>query len=199
MATINLAPETRFLLEQKRKQHRLFFAAAGIVLILLILWGGLALTRSIVRGNLQDVQAKINEVETKISELDVVAKRVVLFERRSAALQKLLTGRISWDLVLKELERVLPAPTVLNRLTLATDGTMEVEGSIPDLDVLAQTFASLKNTTTHATLFQNSNFKSASKQEDEVAVGQVGGYRFTAQFSFDPSKVQPDRQAGGPK
>ncbi len=185
MATINLAPETRFLLEQKRKQRLLFFAAAGIVVVLLLIWGGLALTRSVVRGNLQDIQSEINSVETRISELDAVAKRIVLFERRSAALQKLLAGRISWDKVLKELERLLPAPTILNRLTLAADGTVEMEGNTPDLDTLAQTFASLKNTPSHVTLFQNSNLKGASKQEGGATPDQLGGYRFTAQFSFD--------------
>lgn len=185
MATINLAPETRFLLEQKRRQRLLFFAAAGIIVLLLLIWGGLALTLSVVRGNLQEVQSEINSVETRISELDAVAKRIVLFERRSAALQKLLAGRISWDVVLKELERLLPAPTILNRLTLAADGTVEVEANTPDLDTLAQTLASLKNTPAHATLFQNSNLKSASKQEGAATPDQLGSYRFTAHFSFD--------------
>lgn len=191
MATINLAPETRWLLEQKRKQRLLFFAAAGIVLALLLVWGGLALTQSVIRGHLQGVQSEINSVETRISELDAVAKRIVLFERRSLALQRLLASRISWDLLLKELERLLPAPTILNRLTLAANGTVEVEGNTADLDALAQTFASLKNTPSHATLFQNSNLKGASKQAAEVPADQLGGYRFTAQFSFDPVKLQP--------
>ena len=192
MATINLAPETRFLLEQKRRQRLLFFAAAGIVLVVLVIWGGLLLTRSIVQGQLQDVQAEITAVETKISELDVVAKRIVLFERRATALQHLLATRINWDQLLKEVERLLPAPTALSKLALTADGTVEIEGNTPDLDTLAQTFASLKATPTHATLFQNINLKGASKQEaNAVAAGQPGGYRFTAQFTFDPAKVQP--------
>lgn len=191
MATINLAPETRFLLEQKRKQRLLFFAAAGIVLIVLLLWGGLVVTRSVVRGNVQEVQTELTAVETKISELDAVAKRIVLFERRSAALQKLLAGRISWDAVLKEMERLLPAPTILNRLSLTATGTVDIEGTTADLDTLAQTFASLKATPTHSTLFENSNLKAASRQETATVPGQAGGYNFTAQFSFSPVKVQP--------
>lgn len=191
MATINLAPETRFLLEQKKKQRLLFLTAVGIVVVLVLVWSGLLLTRSIVRRNLRNMQAEITAVETKISELDTVAKRIVLFERRSAALQKLLAGRITWDLVLKELERLLPTPTIFNQLTLAANGTVEVQGNTPDLDVLAQTIASLKNTPSHPTLFTNSNLKGVSKQETEVVPGQVGGYQFNAQFTFDPTAVEP--------
>lgn len=190
MATINLAPETQYLLEQKKRQRLLFLAAAGIVILLLLVWGALTVTRSYVRGQLQAVQAEITAVETKIAELDAVAKRIVLFERRSNALQQLLAARVSWDSLLKELERLLPPPTTLNQLVVAAGGTVEIVGHTPDLDVLAQTLASLQNTASHATLFQKSNLKGASRQA-ATAEGVPAGYNFIAHFTFDPARLQP--------
>lgn len=177
MPTINLAPETRYLLEQKKRQQFLFLVAFGIVILSLLIWAGLAFTRSVVQQQLQQVQAEINAVETRISELDDVAQRIVLFERRSAALQQLLTSRLNWDPILQEIERLLPPPAVLHRLTAADDGSLELEGNTPDIDILAQTLASLKTTPTHATLFPTINFKGINRQE-------TGGYNFTAHLTF---------------
>jgi len=191
MATINLAPETRYVVEQKRQRRVLFAISLGIGLLLALLWGALFATRAIVGGRLTETTNRIATVETEIAQLESVAERITLFEARTAALKQLTKTRLGWDPFLKEIERLLPASAVLTTLSVqGHEGAVQLTGVTPDLDLLAQALASLKDQTGHATLFSEASLRNATQQTAEAAANGLSGYLFNLKLTFDPLRLQ---------
>lgn len=194
MATINLAPETQYRLNaEKRRRVVLLFAGAVIGLTLLlgaILWIVAAQTDR----RLKDTAGRLRTVETEIARLQSTADRVLLFEQRLTAFNTLLDHHIVWDPLLREIERLLPAPAVLTQLSFeASEGVAHLAGRTPSLDDIAQTLASLTAKPPHTTLFSRAELKSATRQQDAQVTPGVVTYGFTADIMFDPAAVKSRR------
>lgn len=191
MAEINLAPGTEYAGLLRKRRRRVLLLAAAIVVASLAIWGGLFIYEQQLIQNKQNVTQQLASVEAEITRLGDQAQRVTLFEGRTRALDSLLARHITWDPLLRDLERLLPAPTVVNRLKVNVDeGTVELIAETPDLDIIAQTLASLIAAPTHASLFTSGSLDNTSRVQQESAPGDaVVRYEFGSTLTFDREKL----------
>lgn len=193
MAEINLAPGTEYLAQARRRRRRVFSIAALIALLMLAAWGGLFLFRSSLQRQQRDLDSQLSAVEAEILRLGEQAERVKLFEERLGAIAGLINTHVSWDPFLKDLERVLPPPTVITRLKVDTkSGTVEIGGETPDVDAVAQTLASLAGAPARPTIFKSAALDSINRHEQTTPEGQVVGvrYEFAAVLTLDSQQLR---------
>lgn len=193
MAEINLAPGSEYVLFARRRRRRVYALTVLIALLVGLTWGGLFLLRGRYAGQHQDLTEQVAGVEAEILRLGDQAQRVQLFEERLTAIAGLLDNHIAWDPFLKELERILPPPAAITRLGIDTGShSVELAGEAPDIDVVAQTLASVISTPARPTAFTAATLGSVSRLEQTTPDGQVVGvrYTFTANLILDPKYIQ---------
>lgn len=200
MATINLAPGSRYLVAARLRRQRLFILSAIGALILAGIWGGLFFVQQQLQktqGTLRNQLAAINaQIELAQSE----ARRIVLFEGRLAVIDNLLNSHLDWNPLLIDLEKFLLPTVALGRMELdSSKGTVLLEGYTNDMDQVAQTVASLTNAAGHATLFSEANV--AQIQEEIVKLPnteqQIKRYHFSLSLTFDPAKLRRQLPTNG--
>lgn len=193
MAEINLAPGTEFASLARRRRRRIFGLAALIVATILIIWGGLFLLKSNYIRQQREVEQQLTSVEAEILRLGEQGKRVKLFEERLLAIAGLLDTHIAWDPFLKDLERILPPPATITRLRVdAHNSLVELRGQTPDVDIVAQTLASLASTPTRPTIFTSVVLDGITRHEQRAQTGELIGayYEFTAHLTVDNQKLK---------
>lgn len=194
MATsINLAPGTQYLVEARKRRRRLFIVSAAIVIGLILIWLGLIFYQSQLINSAENTQASIRDVDAQIAKLDDESQRIVLFEKRLQGLNELLNNHTSWAPIFSDLEKLLPASTVLTSLALDNNGdTITMTGVTPDIDSVASTLASLIATKDHPTIFLGGKVKDISRSEVAGTNGEGGSvsYQFGANLSFDPTSLE---------
>lgn len=197
MAAINLAPGTEYLaLARKRKRH-LYVVTGALAIVLLGIWGGLFMFRQQVKGQEQEVDRRIAAIEAEITRLGEEADRIRLFEARLTELDILLDNHTTWDPLLRELERLLPPPIVLTGADVnAENGTIHVDGQTTDIDIVAQTLASLQSTPIRETIFSSANVSNIQRESSEnTETGEVSvSYKFVAEMSFNPAALKLNAQ-----
>lgn len=197
MATsINLAPGTQYLIEARKRRRRLLIISAGIVVVTALVFFGLLLYQSTLDTQISGVQDKIRNVDGQIAELENEAKRIVLFENRLRALDILLNAHVSWNPFFTDLERLLPATTIIKSLDVAADdGKVSLTGITPDVDSSALLLASFLSSQAHPTIFQTGKLGNVARTETRGDGGQVTSvsYQFSANLSFNPSILQVNK------
>ncbi len=145
-AQINLAPETQYALAARQRRRKLYFISLIIVIIFVAVLGSLLLYKRVLARQLSSLDTDIATLETEIARLGPDVSRVQLFEGRLDAYNELLVGHRKQLSFLLELEKLLPAPTILKEVTFShSRKVFEVHGSTPNIDLVAQTLASLAN------------------------------------------------------
>ncbi|MEX1997901.1 MAG: hypothetical protein WEA04_04495 [Candidatus Andersenbacteria bacterium] len=196
MATINLAPGTAYLASIRRRRRALFSLSIGIVVLLVVMWGILAGLQSSAARALTRSQAQLQGLERRIIEAGDDVTRITLFEERIDALEELLATHVSPLPLLQEIERLLPAPTVLIDLEMTTrEGQLIVSGNTPNIDEVAQTLASLTTSPTRKTMFTAVDLASIARNETASPDGTVTtiNYSFQATLNFPPEALQGSR------
>lgn len=192
MATINLAPGTQYLAAIRRRRRNLFMVAGGIVVIVVLVWGGLSLAVVSAQRALAAAQGELSSLERNIAEAGPDVARIALFEERLEAAAKLLTNHKVYTPMLKELERLIPPPTVLTNLTIDSEKAIaEVSGTTPNIDEVAQVLASFESSIARPTMFATTELQSVLRNEIKSAEGgpTTVEYIFRAILSFDGAAV----------
>lgn len=193
MAEINLAPGTEYLGLVRRRRRRVNGLSLLIAIGVAAVWGGFFVYQQQLVQQKRDLDHRLDTVEAEITRLGDQAKRVTLFESRLIAVDQLLTQHIAWDPFLKDLERLLPPPAIVNRIKVnAADGTVELAGETPDLDAIAATLASLVSRPNRPTLFTHAELENVSRAQQDNALGEAAAvrYEFGASLVFDPVKIR---------
>lgn len=197
MATINLAPGTQYIVAIRKRRRRLFAASAIVVILAAVAWGALGLisAQTIKAKEIVDNQAR--NLNVTIAQAQSDAGRVVSFEKRLVTLNTLLDRHIVWNPIFTELERLLPAPTVLTSAIFdAESGTIELKGTTTDIDQVAQTMASLRTGPAHQTLFTDGTIQTVARTEVEPGPDNPAGlvyYAFTAHVTFNAAALRPGK------
>lgn len=179
MPQINLAPGTQYIIAAKRRRRMVYVASFVLIAVIFIVWGTVFATEKLYENKLTRIKSETAKVNTEIARLDEQAKRVEAFDGRLKALNTLLQQHISWDPMLKDLERLLPPAINLDNLVLAiTDKTMTIKGAAATVDDVAQVLASLTNQEGRATAFDSVNVTNAVLKQDIDPSGQVTASRY---------------------
>lgn len=192
MATINLAPSTQYLSAMRRRRRRLFLLIFLLMVVIGGAWGVLVVWRQQATRKMADAQVELRLVQQRITELGPDLARVTAFEQRLAALDDLLDRHVSWAPLLTDLERLLPQPTVLKSIEAeASTGEMNVTGTTPTIDEIAQTLASVESQTDRATKFTRASLASVKRKEVTAPDSPVVtiNYEFSATFYFAPQTI----------
>ena len=168
MPSINLAPGTQYIIAARKRRARLYVIAGVIVLVFLLGWGGLfAYKQSLVQQQ-DKVQQEITNADGRIEELKEDAIRVTLFERRLTEVKKLLDSHITWAPVLSDLERLLPADTVLTNIDASSDSNViTLQGTTGQMDQVSLAIASLSAGQGHPSIFESGSVKVIQRQEQK--------------------------------
>lgn len=194
---INLAPGSQYVLALRKRRLKLFMLSFLIVLVLGGIWAALYSYEQQVERERDDVQAQIRQVQLAIAELSDSASRVVLFEERLKSLNTLLDNHITWDPMFGDLEKLLLQPVVLKTLNARAEGSrVELEGEAGDVDQIAQTIASLKDSIGHKTIFTSVQCSNIGRKEETIQGAEgvppttVVKYGFSAELLFNPSHIK---------
>lgn len=196
MPSINLAPGTQFIVEARRRRRRLFMLSGLIALGVLLIWSSLFLYNYSLAGRQAALAERIRNVQVEISKLDADAKRIVLFEERLKALDVLLNEHISWEVVWRDLERLLPGDVVLKRLEAGSEtGGVSLTGLTLDIDKVALALASLIESTDHPSAFREGKLAEVRREENSNAESGVVSvqYLFSADLKFNPSLLKQNK------
>ena len=181
-AQINLAPETQFAAAARRRRRVLYIIAAVIVVVALLAWLLLFGLRQRAQAQVAAVDESIAALETEITRLGGDADRVASFEGRLAALETLLDRHVTWTPLLQEFERLLPPAVTLTSLEVAEGGsTIQIAGTTPNLDDVAQLLASLETGSDRETLFSDVSLSSTFREEQVDENGEVVSAYFVFQ------------------
>lgn len=192
MATINLAPSNEYQVATQRRQRVLFIAALVLIVLLILVWAILFGLTVQADNNNDENGKRLAALETEIAEQSEDNQRIILFERRLNAMDGLLKQHVTWDPLLREVERLLPPSTTLDKASMkVTDGTITVNGVTPDLDQLSQTIASLTTKGGHSTLFKKVELTHTERREQKVDNVVVGAaYSFGLDIIFDAAQLK---------
>lgn len=197
MAEINLAPGSEYAGLLRKRRRRLHALAVLVSLGIALVWGGFFVFEQQLVQNQRELDSRLASVEAEITRLGDQGQRVTLFEKRLAAVDALLTRHITWDPFFQDLERLLPPPTLMSRLkAILHEGTLELTGVTPDLDIIAQTLASLVSSRERGTFFTSGTLQSVNRLQQENPAGEVVSvqYDFGATLTFDPKQLEYGRQ-----
>lgn len=194
MPSINLAPGTQYIMQARKRRRRLLGISIVIVVIVAVVWIGLTFYRQRLETELADIDGQIRNVELEIARIEPNANRIVLFEERLKALDGLLNQHISWNIILQDIERLLPPNTALTTVEAEADtGEINIKGITQNIDQVAVTLASLLNSTDHQTVFISGNLNSINRNQvtaiEDEAPAQIE-YTFTAELRFDPAIIR---------
>lgn len=191
MAQINLAPGTEYAGLLRKRRRRVWLASFAVSVLLLAAWGGLFVyEQRLIQVN-QAVMQGLAGVESEITRLGDAGQRVTLFEGRTETLSTLLSRHISWEPLLRDLERLIPSGTVVNQLKVNIDeGEVEIAGQTSDLDVVAQTLASLVTLPSRESIFTSASLENSNRVQQETVPGSTAvHYEFSARLIFDREKL----------
>lgn len=185
MPSINLAPGTEYIIAARKRRQRLYAISFAIIALFVVVYGilffmkqSLMRTNEALAGNLAIVNQQIDSAKNDVH-------RVELFERRLGQTQQLLDDHVKWARIYSDLERLLPVNTTLTSFDAGTDvSTVTVQGITPDIDVIAQTVASLSS---KQSVFMNGSVKSVTRQDIKNG-DQIGtSYIFTITLTINPT------------
>lgn len=191
MSSINLAPGTQYIMVARKRRLRLYAIAICILIIFGI--GGLGLflyTRSLQAVS-DDVKSQLAIAEQKIQSLHAEALRVALFEKRLADVSRLLDGHIGWEKIFADLERLLPADTVITQLSGGSEGsTLTLNGKTQNIDQVALALASLTQDGNHSSVFTNGTVSTVQRQDVQNVDGATSSaYTFTMTLDFNNASL----------
>lgn len=189
MPSVNLAPGTQYVIAAQRRRRRLLMWSIVLVVALLGVWAVLFIYAWQLEQRKTALEDQLRGVQLEIAKLDEGARRVTLFEKRLVSLDNLLDLHVSWNVVLQDLEKLLPAGTVLTGFEVSSEtGKLSVQGLTSNIDQVAETLASLVNTPTHSTVFSSGTLESIQREEQQQEEGETTvQYRFSMDLVFSPS------------
>ena len=186
MAQINLAPQVQLMLASKRRQRRLYLFSGGIIIFAIAVYGVLFLVNTSSDAQLEDRRNQLAALKSDLSLKQADNARMHSFENRITALNELFAQRRTWDKFFKELERLVPANTVLTRMDADMDTPkVTTSGTVPSLDDVSLLIASLQDKATHSTLFSTASVREASNFSAVNDQGTVtkSGYEFSMELT----------------
>ncbi len=190
MPSVNLAPGTQYIIAAQRRRRRIYIWSTFLMIVLILVWAGLLIyVRQLDKQN-RALEDQLRAVQLEIAKLDEGAERIALFEKRLASLDELLDVHVSWNVVLADLERLLPLGTVLTGFEISKEtGKLSVQGLTANVDQVAETLASLVNAPAHAAVFSQGTLENVVREEQkqEEAQEAIVQYRFSMELSFNPS------------
>jgi len=182
MSSINLAPGTQYVMVARKRRLRLYAIAVSIITIFGLGGMGLFLYTRALQASSEDVKKQLTVVDQDIQALHTEALRVTLFEKRLVDISKLLDSHIGWEKILADLERLLPADTVVTQLTAGSEGaTVNLSGTTQSIDQIALALASLTKDVNHPSVFTNGTVKTIQRNEL--------GYTFSMTLDFNKASL----------
>lgn len=189
MPSINLAPGTQYIIAARKRRVRLYAIAVVIIILFILAWGSLYTYEQSLMKTSDDTQTQINTANAQIQTLHADAVRVALFEKRLVEVKTLLNTHVHWNSVFADLERLLPADTVLTSFDAASDSpTITIQGVTSQMDQVSLAIASLTASDAHPSVFQSGTIKSIQRQEQKNGDQTTVLYAFTVTLTFE-SKV----------
>lgn len=192
MATINLAPGSRFLVAARTRQQRLFLVAALVAGALLLTWVILFVIRMQLQKTQSTLRNQLTTVGAEIAKLSPDSRRIVLFENRLSALDSLFNSHVNWNPVLSDLEKFLVPTVVVSSIELdGNKGTAVLKGYTTDWDQVAQLVASLSNGEGHQTSFTRVDLSNIDEKSIKAPTGETTKrYEFVVSLMFDTAKLR---------
>lgn len=169
MPSINLAPGTQYIIIARKRRLRLYAISAGIVILFVLGGGGLYVYVEGLQSKSDALKTEIESVNQDIQALRDDALRVAFFEKRLTDTSALLSGHIGWNAIFADLERLLPADTVLLNLdALSGNSTLNVKGTTANIDQIGLALASLTKEPAHPTVFESGTVKTIQRQVQNI-------------------------------
>lgn len=191
MSSINLAPGTQYVMVARKRRFRLYAIAIGIISIFGIGGLGLYIYTRTLQSSSDAIKNQILVVDQKIQSLRPEALRVALFEKRLVDISKLLDSHIGWENILADLERLLPADTVVTQLNATREASsLTINGTTQNIDQIALALASLTKDVNHPSVFSSGTVKTVQRQDQENAEGAPTSlYAFTMTLDFNQASL----------
>lgn len=190
MPSINLAPGTQHIIIARKRRQRLYLITIAVVAIFVAGYFGLLMYSQVLETQSEDIKAEIQVIDQSIQALREDATRVALFEKRLVDVATLLDSHVSWAKVLTDLERLMPADTVLTKLEATKDSaSMSVQGRTSNVDQVALALASLTAGPNHPSVFTRGVVENILRQEASEASPNPS-YSFTMNLEFDPAALK---------
>ncbi|MEK7500200.1 MAG: PilN domain-containing protein, partial [Patescibacteria group bacterium] len=170
---------------------RLYAIAGSLILIFGIGGLGLFIYKRTLQASSDGIASQIAVTEKKIQSLHDEAVRISLFEQRLEDVSKLLDSHIGWEKIFADLERLLPADTVLTRISAGSENnSLTVSGKTQNIDQIALTLASLLKDTNHPTVFTSGTVKTIQRENVDSAEGSPAPvYVFSMTLDFDNASL----------
>lgn len=196
MPSINLAPGTQYIVAARKRRRNLFALSTAIVLVLVLVWTGLFVYKQQLEGTSEQLASRLRSIEIEIAKLETEAERILLFEKRLVALDTLLNNHTSWNDVFTEIERLMPADTVLTGFEVqGQSGEIRMSGRTGNIDQVAIALASLVNSEGHQSIFTKGAVGSVRRVETEQPdAPPVISYQFSGSLQFDPNILKQGNQ-----
>jgi Tfp pilus assembly protein PilN len=187
MAQINLAPGSQYLMVVRRRRRMIYGLAFVLAVAMFITGVVLKIMVSSANRDLQSNRQELQSVEAQISQASEEVTRIQLFEGRLSNISELLKHHRTWSPYLQELERLLPPATILASFKGNFDSrTIELTGTTSNIDMAAQTLASLQNQpgssvpggASHTTLLTSGTISNVEQVLQTGAAGEILGQRY---------------------
>jgi Tfp pilus assembly protein PilN len=177
MIRINLLPKERIRGVSVAPRILVGFVAVVVVvgLVLVTLW--LNLQNALLRGEIAQVNARIEELRPQVAEVEALQRQINEARRKEQLLHQLQAMRIPWEKVMNELRKVLPTDVWLNHIDAKGDGTLTFEGFGLSYESVARFMVSLNA----SPVFINADMRSAHKTS--VANREVISFALTTQLA----------------
>ncbi|HTE02706.1 MAG TPA: PilN domain-containing protein [bacterium] len=184
MIRINLLPRER--VRRPAVAPRLLVGLAFVVVTTALVLATLALNlrNSRVRGEIDDVNARIEELKPKVAEVEALQRQIAEARRKEQLLRQLESLRIPWDNVLNELGKIIPADVWLIRIEAKGDGNLTFNGFGLSYEAVARFMVNLDA----SPLFQDSDLSIGQKQTQ--------GSREVINFSVTARLTPQQKEAG---
>jgi len=186
MIRINLLPRER--VRRPAVAPRLLVGLAFVVVAAALVLATLALNlrNARVRGEIDDVNARIEELKPKVAEVEALQRQIAEARRKEQLLRQLEGLRIPWDNVLNELRKIIPADVWLIRIEAKGDGNLTFNGFGMSYEAVARFMVNLD--------------ASPPFQDSDLSIGQkqIQGNRDVINFSVTAHLTPQQKQAGIP-
>lgn len=190
MPSINLAPGTQYIIAARKRRIRLYAIAVLVIAVFCATWASLYTYQVSLAKADEVLVTKIQSADEQIQTLHNDAVRVALFEKRLTEVQTLLDSHANWEVVFSDLQRLLPADTVLTSFDAASDTPIiAIQGTTTQIDQVSVAVASLAASEAHPSIFTSGSVKNVQRQEQTVGDQTSVVYSFTINLTFDPKAL----------
>ncbi len=158
------------------------YAVLGVLLLELLFFGFLILSKQQVRKRTLEVERRASDIALEMSQMDEKRRQAVAVQSRLRNLDVLLQSHLLWSKVFAELESKTYRPISFESLQVdETNNRFILSGLAPTQTDIAKFMLGLQS----SAYIQNVNLKTASSQRTAEA-----GFSFNMDITFDPKLLR---------